>query len=173
MIMTNEQKEHFLLKIGDFEGFCSTAYYCPARCLSIGFGHRIRDNERQRLSLAKLTFKQAFDLLKEDFEKCVKQFDNAPFILEEHQLYALADIVYNCGWTNFSKGSLIGLCTAYSQALNAQRFKLSDELEKKICDTMLQYCHYRRDGKVYVAKGLQLRRQFDVSIFNGSHPILK
>lgn len=171
--MTNEQKELFYLKIGDFEGFRSTAYYCPARCLSIGFGHRITDNERKYLSLAKLTFKQAYDLLVSDFDKCLKYFEKTPFVLEEHQLYALADIVYNCGWNNFLKGSLFSLCTEYSQALNEHRFKYADELETKICDTMLQYCHYRRDGKVYVSPGLLDRRKFDVSIFNGTNSILK
>lgn len=171
--MTNEQKEHFLLKIGDFEGFRSTAYYCPAKCLSIGFGHRIRDNERKRLSLAKLTFKQAFELLKQDFEKCLACFNDGNIILEENELYALADIVYNCGWTNFCKGSLPKLALLYSDALNNYEYKRADELKKQICNKMLEYCHYKRNGKVYVAKGLQLRRQFDVSIFNGSNPILK
>ena len=171
--MTNEQKEHFLLKIGDFEGFRSTAYYCPARCLSIGFGHRIRDYERQRLSLAKLTYKQAFELLKQDFEKCLSCFNDANIILEENELYALADIVYNCGWTNFSKGSLPKLALLYSDALNSYEYKRADELKNQICEKMLEYCHYRRDGKVYISKGLQARRQFDVSIFNGSNSILK
>ena len=169
--MTNEQKEHFLLKVGDFEGFRSTAYYCPAKCLSIGFGHRIRDNERQRLSLAKLTYKQAFDLLKQDFEKCVKCFESAPFQLEEHQLYAFADIVYNCGWTNFCKGSLPKLATLYSDALNNYEYKRADELEQQICKKMLDYCHYRLNGKVLVSDGLLRRRKFDVSIFMHTNSI--
>lgn len=171
--MTNEQKEHFLLKIGDFEGFRSTAYYCPAKCLSIGFGHRIRDNERKRFSLAKLTFKQAFELLKEDFDKCLKQFENAPFVLQEHELYALADIVYNCGWHNFAKGSLISLCTQYSDALSQNKHYLADDLKKRICSKIMEYCHCRVNGKVCVLPGLQKRREFDVSIFNGSNQILK
>lgn len=171
--MTNEQKEHILLKIGDFEGFRSTAYYCPARCLSIGFGHRIRDNERKRLSLAKLTYKEAFDLLKQDFDKCLKLFNTSNIILEENELYALADIVYNCGWTNFCKGSLPKLALLYSDALNNYEYKRADELKQQICKKMLQYCHYKRNGIVYVSKGLQSRRQFDVSIFNGTNPIFK
>lgn len=171
--MTNEQKEHFLLKVGDFEGFRSTAYYCPAKCLSIGFGHRIRDFERQRLSLAKLTFKQAFELLKQDFEKCVACFNDSNIILQENELYALADIVYNCGWTNFCKGSVPKLALLYSDALNNNEFKRADELKQQICNKILEYCHYKRDGKVYVSSGLKLRREFDVSIFNGTHPILK
>lgn len=171
--MTNEQKEHFLLKIGDFEGFRSTAYYCPARCLSIGFGHRIRDYERQRFSLAKLTFKQAFELLTQDFEKCLSCFNDCNFILAENELYALADIVYNCGWTNFCKGSLPNLALQYSVALNNYEYKRAAELKQQICQKMLEYCHYKHNGKVYFSKGLQLRRQFDVSIFNGTNPILK
>lgn len=171
--MTNEQKEHFLLKIGDFEGFRSTAYYCPARCLSIGFGHRIRDYERKRLSLAKLTFKQAFDLLKQDFEKCLSSFNDCNIILEENELYALADIVYNCGWINYAKGSLPKLALLYSDALNNNEYKRAYELKQQICNKMLEYCHYKRDGKVYVSSGLQERRKFDVSIFNGTNPILK
>lgn len=171
--MTNEQKEHFLLKVGDFEGFRSTAYYCPAKCLSIGFGHRIRDFERQRFSLAKLTFKEAFELLKQDFEKCLACFKDANFILQENELYALADIVYNCGWSNFAKGSVPKLALLYSDALNNNEFKRADELKQQICAKMLEYCHYKRNGKVYTSTGLQLRRQFDVSIFNGTHPILK
>lgn len=171
--MTNEQKEHFLLKIADFEGFRSTAYYCPSRCLSIGFGHRIRDYERKRLSLAKLTFKQAFDLLKQDFEKCVACFNDAKFILQENELYALSDIVYNCGWTNFCKGSVPKLALLYSDALNNNEFKRSDELKQQICNKILEYCHYKRDGKVFVSSGLKLRREFDVAIFNGTHSILK
>lgn len=171
--MTNEQKEYILLKIGDFEGFRSTAYYCPAKCLSIGFGHRIRDFERKRLSLAKLTFKQAFELLKDDFDECLKHFKNAPFVLEENQLYALADIVYNCGWTNFAKGSLISLCTQYSIALSSNMYKLAEEYEEKICDCIMQYCHCKVNGKVCVLPGLQKRREFDVSIFKATNPIFK
>lgn len=170
--MTNEQKEHFLLKVADFEGFRSSAYYCPARCLSIGFGHRIRDDERKSLSLAKLSFKQAFELLRKDFNDCLVHFNNAPFILEEHQIYALSDIVYNCGWTNFAKGSLISLCTQYSIALSSNMYALADDYQQKICDCIMQYCHYKRNGKVYVSKGLQLRRQFDVSVFNGTNRLL-
>lgn len=171
--MTNEQKEHFLLKIGDFEGFRSTAYFCPAKCLSIGFGHRIRDYERKRLSLAKLTFKQAFELLKDDFDKCLSHFKDCNFILAENELYALADIVYNCGWTNFCKGSLPKLVLLYSDALNNYEYKRADEYKKQICNKIMEYCHCRVNGKVCILEGLQKRRAFDVSIFNGSNPILK
>lgn len=171
--MTNEQKEHFLLKIADFEGFRSTAYYCPAKCLSIGFGHRIADSERKRLSLARLTYFQAFELLKADFDNAVKYFVHADFILQEHELYALADIVFNCGWKNFSNGSLPNLCRSYSIALGSNSHALADNLSEQITNKMLQYCHYRRNGKVYVSEGLKLRRQFDVAIFKGTHPILK
>lgn len=171
--MTNEQKQAFFMRVGDFEGFRSQPYYCPAGCLTIGFGHRITDNERQRLSTAKLTFKQAFDLLVSDFDKVFDFLSKQHFILQEYELFAIADLCFNVGCSALSARPIWKLLQEYSFALDRSHHFEADRLRKVIAERITHYIHYKRNGKTYTSENLIARRNFDSKLFLGDVYILK
>ena len=171
--MTDEQKKAFYMRIGDFEGFRSLPYYCPAGCLTIGFGHRIADNERQRLSTVKLTFKQAYDLLLEDFGKVFDFLSKQHFILQEHELYAIADLCFNVGCATLSSRPIWKLLQEYSFAIDRSHHIEADRLRSVIAERITHYIHYKRQGKVYTSDNLIARRNFDSKLFLGDFYILK
>lgn len=169
--MTNEQKECFFLEVANFEGFRSVPYYCPAGYLTIGFGHRIGDNERQRLSVAKLSFAEAFKLMKSDFDVIFNELAKEKFILEEHELFALADLCFNVGINTLRKRNIWHQLKVYSYCLDTNQHLRADKLKEDICERFLMYCHYKRNGKVYTSEGLLLRRRFDVKVFKNQFPL--
>lgn len=171
--MTNEQKESFYLAVGNFEGFRSKPYYCPAGHLTIGFGHRIRDFERQRLCATKLTFKQAYDILVKDFDEVFNFLAKQDFILQEHELFALADLAFNVGCSTLASRNLFYRVKDYSKALSNNEHKKADELSQYISERFLAYCHYQRNGKIYTSSGLLARRRFDSRLWLGDVYILK
>lgn len=167
--MTNEQKQAFFMAVANHEGFRSTAYYCPAGHLTIGFGHRITDDERQRLGLAKLTFKQAYDLLVKDFDKVFNFLAKQHFILQEYELFAIADLCFNVGCSVLSTRPIWKLIQEYSFSHHIE----ADRLRNAIAERMLHYIHYKRNGKTYTSDGLIRRRNFDSKLFLGDLCILK
>ena len=169
--MTNEQKECFFLEVANHEGFRSRAYYCPAGYLTIGFGHRIGDCERKRLSVAKLSFSEAYKLMISDFDVIFNELAKEKFILEEHELFALADLCFNVGIDNLRKRNIWHLFKVYSYCLDTKQHLRADKLKQEICERFLMYCHYKRNGKVYTSNGLLLRRRFDVKVFKNEFPL--
>ena len=171
--MTNEQKQSFFMAVANHEGFRSSAYYCPAGKLTIGFGHRITDDERQRLSCAKLTFKQAYDLLVSDFDKVFAFLAKQHFILQEYELFAIADLCFNVGCTVLSSRPIWKLIQEYSFALDRNQHMEADRLRNVIAERITHYVHYKRNGKTYTSNGLITRRNFDSRLFLGDLYILK
>lgn len=171
--MTDEQKREFYMAVGNYEGFKSSAYYCPAGKLTIGFGHRITDDERQCLCLAKLTFKEAYDLLVSDFDKVFHFLEKQHFILQEHELYAIADLCFNVGCTTLSQRPIWKLLQEYSFALDRNHHMEADRLRNVIAERITHYVHYKRNGKVYTSGGLIIRRRFDSRLFLGDLCVLK
>ena len=171
--MTDDQKKAFYMAIGNYEGFRSQSYYCPAGYLTIGFGHRIRDNERQRFCTARLTFKQAYDLLVQDFDDVFNFLAKQDFILQENELFALADLAFNVGCNTLASRPLFQRVRQYSEAINNHEHTKADALSKYISERFLAYCHYKRNGKVYTSSGLLARRRFDSRLWLGDLYILK
>lgn len=171
--MTNEQKNAFYMAVGNHEGFRSTAYYCPSGCLTIGFGHRIADSERKQFATRKLTFREAFDLLTKDFENVFKFLAKQNFILQEHELFAVADLCFNVGCEKLSHRPIWQRIREYSQAIDNNQHFESDRLRQLIAERFLHYVHYTRNGKVYTSDGLLLRRKFDRSLWLGELYVLK
>ena len=171
--MTNEQKQAFYMAIGNFEGFRSQCYYCPSGHLTIGFGHRITDNERQLYCTARLTFKQAYDLLVQDFDKVFNFLAKQDFILQENELFALADLAFNVGCSELASRPLFQRVKEYSLALSKNEHQKANRLSLYISQRFLAYCHYKRNGKVYTSDGLLARRRFDSRLWLGDLYILK
>ena len=80
-----------------FEGFRPTIYICPAGWPTIGYGHVVRESERERFS-AGIDERAAEELLRRDVEtaeKAVLRLIHVP--LSDGQFGALVSFVFNLG----------------------------------------------------------------------------
>jgi lysozyme len=80
-----------------FEGFRPTVYACPAGWPTIGYGHVVRESERERFS-AGIDERAAEELLRRDVEtaeKAVLRLIHVP--LSDGQFSALVSFVFNLG----------------------------------------------------------------------------
>ncbi|MEG1289566.1 MAG: lysozyme [Bacteroidales bacterium] len=89
--------------IKSFECFRAKAYLCPAGVLTIGYGHTANVKSSQIV-----TQQQAEDLLRIDLidtEQAVCNLVKSQ--LTQNQFDALASFVFNCGYGNFQKSTLL------------------------------------------------------------------
>ena len=80
-----------------FEGFRPTIYICPAGWPTIGYGHVVRESERERF-LAGIDERAAEELLRRDVEiaeKAVLRLIHVP--LSDGQFSSLVSFVFNLG----------------------------------------------------------------------------
>lgn len=161
--MTNEVKDQFYTKVKLFEGYCSRPRRCPAGYPTIGYGHLIQPHETYNF----LSRSDAFELLKRDFNSVLSQLSVFNFILQEHELYAIGDLVFNIGISKFRKGSLPNLLARYSSALDNGLYTVANTLKQQIANKLLDYCHYRepKSQKMVVSNGLKKRREFESKLF--------
>jgi lysozyme len=125
-----------------FEGLRLTAYRCPAKILTIGWGHTGNVKEGQRITL-----KVAENLLIADLKRFERHV-NDKVILEllYNQFDALVDLSYNCGYV--IKGEL-------REAINLRQTKRIEYLIK-------QYCHVKGS----INRGLLRRRNIDWNVYD-------
>lgn len=157
MIMTNAEKKLFFDIVKQFEGFRSRPYYCPAGRLTIGFGHTksVKPNSH-------VTKEEAGKLLISDFDDLIKTLKSLDFNLEEHELFALSDLIFNIGIGKFLKSSLPQLLHKYSVCLPT----CSHYYRALICDKMQQFVYYTdKNGKKQKSAGLARRRKFETLLF--------
>lgn len=92
-----------------FEGFSSVPYLCPASIPTIGFGStRYADGTKVKLIDMPITEVEAMELLREtlvNFEKCINKNVKVP--LNQNQFDSLVSFVYNVGFGNFEKSTLL------------------------------------------------------------------
>ncbi len=91
--------------IKKFEGIELNTYICPAGYPTIGYGHRIRSDEKISNSI---TEEYAEKLLYGDLEKvenCINSKVNTE--LNQNQFDALVSFVYNLGCGTFSRSSVL------------------------------------------------------------------
>ena len=89
-----------------FEGFRPTVYICPAGWPTIGYGHVVRESERQRFS-AGIDERAAEELLRRDVqtaEKAVLRLIHVP--LSDGQFSALVSFVFNLGAGSLQRSTL-------------------------------------------------------------------
>lgn len=90
--------------IKSFEGLKLTAYYCPAKVLTIGYGHTGSDvTAGMSISLAKAEELLKADLIK--FENGVEKLVTTK--INDNQFSALVSFAYNCGLGNLGKSTLL------------------------------------------------------------------
>lgn len=95
-----------LALIKRFESFSSTVYVCPAGYPTIGYGHVVREGERERFANG-VDENEAEDLLRRDAgiaERAVLRLIAVP--LTDGQFDALASFVFNVGGGALQRSTL-------------------------------------------------------------------
>jgi Phage-related lysozyme (muraminidase) len=103
MSTTDELLEH----LRRFEGFVGHPYYCPAGYLTVGYGHRINESERQKY--AHITDNEATILLTQDVAKFTLGAVKLSPVLKDtggRRLNAIIDFCFNCGLTAYAGSTL-------------------------------------------------------------------
>lgn len=134
-----------------FEGFRSKPYKCPANRLTIGYGHtgnvRITDV---------VTRDSASDLLKSDVNSIFVQLNSLDLPINNFQANAVAELVFNVGFTKFKKTNTYQLIKNYKP-----------EYFNSVIRGFMSFCHYHdKNGKLCVSSGLSRRRSYDCSLWS-------
>lgn len=127
--------------IKEFEGCKLTAYYCPARKLTIGWGH-IGKDVKPGLTW---TQEQADESLHDTAIECLNESIISSPVLALNGMYkhaAIADFIYNFGMTKYNSSTL-------KKYVDTKQWHLaSDEIKKWV-----------HDSEGNVLNGLVKRRQ--------------
>lgn len=157
MIMTNDEKKLFYETVSKFEGFRPRPYHCPAGILTIGYGHTkgVKPSSRVNEEEARI-------LLISDFDSVFSSLKTFNFNLEEHELFAIADFVFNLGYGKFVSSSLFRLLNSYCHSPNS----CSEYYKQLICDKIERYVYYTdKYGVKQKSNGLIRRRKFESILF--------
>jgi lysozyme len=114
--------------IKEFEGLRLTAYLCPAKVWTIGYGTTKGVKPGQRITEA-----QAEELLREDvaaFERGVADAVTGP--LAQHQFDALVSLAYNIGLGAFRTSTLLRLLNKGEYASAAKQFDRWNKAGQKV-----------------------------------------
>lgn len=143
----NRQK--YLDKIKEFEGFRAHAYKCPAGVWTIGYG---RTSGVTSSSVTSRAAEEAwFNKYVEGLEKEVSVYmEEHGYAIVDYQLQALTSFIYNLGY-----GKLMTLTE------NGKRPIV--EISKKIPE----YCYAKVNGKKVKLAGLERRRAWEKDLFDG------
>ena len=110
--------EYGLNIIKKYEGFSTIPYFCPARKLTIGYGHVIVS--RETFPLSGISTEIAENLLKQDVSIAEMAINHLVAIkLLQNQFDALVSFVYNVGGKAFEKSTLLRLLNENKQELAA------------------------------------------------------
>lgn len=152
-----------------FEGLRLTAYKCPAGCWTIGYGHTLRTGE----SHAPITKDVARSLLVADFADCVDfVYDKFPY-LSECQIFGLASLSYNVGFSWFDVNKNLGREVAALNRSSKHGYRNHD-LQRNVYFYIGQYVFYRdSSGKSVKSDGLVKRRHAERDFFLGLIPDFK
>ncbi len=129
--------------IQQFEGLRLQAYKCPGGVWTIGYGHTSGVQPGMTITSA-----EANELLAEDVEVCEKQIISLNLSLNQNQFDALISFLFNVGFGNFSKSTLLTMV------------KVNPD-DNSIMDEFLKWVYSR--GKVL--PGLQRRRLAEVKLY--------
>lgn len=129
--------------IKEAESLALTAYLCPAKVWTIGYGHTKGVKQGD-----KITYSKAEDLLREDVASAEKVLNGMNINFTQHQFDALCSFIFNIGAATF-KGS-----TMY-------RLILQDADDKQIA---AQFARWNKAGGK-VLNGLTKRRAQEAKLF--------
>jgi lysozyme len=104
--------------IKQFEGCRLTAYQCPSKIWTIGYGTTVHLDGNKVKEGDKITQKQAEALLKKDIYIFEKQIDSLKLNVNQNQFDALVSLVYNVGFGNLTRGGLVAMIRANNNSIN-------------------------------------------------------
>ena len=105
--------------IKNFEGFSAKPYLCPAKVLTIGYGHVIKPWETFKV----ITKEKAEELLKKDIqwaEKTVQKYVTSK--LTQNEFNALVSFVFNVGSSAFKKSTLLKAVNSHISDIISTQF---------------------------------------------------
>jgi len=134
-----------------FEGYSCEAYKCSGGVMTIGYGC----TDKSVVKNGKISENEAESLLCEHLKEVRKKVDEAVTVnLTDYQLNALTSFAFNCGMSNLKR------LVEGEGRLNEGNFKSVEENLPK----------YRIAGGK-VRKGLEKRRQWELSLWKGNPDI--
>ena len=107
--------------IKEFEGFRSTAYLCPAKVWTIGYGSTFYPDGRRVKQGDKITPNEAEILLRDTVQSFADQVSNLINVpITDNQFSALVSLTFNIGIGAFSKSTLLRVLNQrnYTEASN-------------------------------------------------------
>jgi len=138
--------EKGLALIKKFESLRLSAYHCPAKVLTIGYGHTGKDVFQGQ----RITVQQAEDLLKKDVERFEVAVNKLVTVeLSQNQFDALVSFTYNLGEGSLQKSTLLKVLNRGEYSKAAGQFE--------------HWCF--SNGKEL--KGLVARREAEEQLFLG------
>lgn len=143
---TTEEIKNFIKKT---ESFRDKPYLCPAKRLTIGFGHRIKKGE----TFTSLTVEEANLLFLKDLQVFEDWLNaNKRVDLNDNQFSALISLTYNIGTEAMHDSKIM-------QYIHQENFRMAS----------LQFPKYNKShiaGVLTELKGLTTRRLYEQSVFN-------
>lgn len=163
VIKSEEAWKNALNLVAYFEGLRLSVYRCPAGFSTIGYGHRFNAGEPRTIDKA-----TAIDYLVRDFGTCVDFLADIFPYLWEGQLFALASLSFNLGFSWISKDKNLGrevIALNKSQSHGGSNPKL----QYNVCWYLTKYCYYKdtKTGRAVLSEGLRKRRLAERDLFNG------
>lgn len=136
--------------IARFEGFRETIYTCPGGMPTIGFGHVVKESEREKF-VNGLSRKAAEELLESDLNKVyipgLKRKVKVP--LSQAQFDVLASFIYNLGETNLGISELLKLLNGKNYDKVASQFPRWSFANKKYYPGLFK----RRLAEMFIFQG--------------------
>ncbi len=129
--------------IQQFESLRLIAYKCHGGVWTIGYGHTSGVQEGMTITEA-----EADKLLAEDIEVCEKQINSLNLSLNQNQFDALVSFLFNVGFGNFSKSTLL-----LKVRINPYDNSIADEFARWV---------YSKGKKL---TGLQRRRASEIKLY--------
>lgn len=140
--------------IKEFEGFFSSAYYCPAGVLTIGYGHTNLSGELPKVTKSlTMTKDEATALLSKVlakvYEPDVRKLVKVP--LTQNQYDALVSFCYNLGGGNLGKSTLLKRVNAKDFAGAAAQFAVWNKASGKVLNGLTR--RRAAEAKMFLGKG--------------------
>lgn len=135
--------------IKEFEGFDERAYVCPSGQRTIGYGFTDITWNRMSAKDADSILRCKFLRLKEEISLSI------PYGIKDHQLNALTSFVYNVGITAYNNSEI-------------HRKLRKNEINSISREIRLWVYARKSSGKLVKLRGLSLRREAELAIWEGT-----
>jgi len=137
---------------------------CPAGIWTVGYGRALKDENGKWLKgmenkdkayaiYPSLTEQQAVQMLDEDCDERESRLNSLGIHFEQNEFDALVSFIYNVGFANFKRSSLL------------KRIKLRLDADS-IIKAFMMWNKARVDGELRVLKGLIRRRVAEAYLYN-------